>query len=717
MNRTEAIDHGVFLNGLLSFGGRRLPVIRQDEAGECGLACLAMIASFHGRNETLSDLRQRYPLSINGTTLKELVSIADSLGFASRGLRFDLADIARLHVPAIVHWDMDHFVVLRRVSRGKVFIHDPSAGARTMSLGEASPHVTGIALELRPSEQFQAKKRKPEISLRKLIGRIDGLAKGLGIVVVLTMVLEALALLTPQFLQAVVDHVIVDGDHDLLALIGTGFILAVALQAIFSAARTWIMLCLSSHFTLSWSTRVFSHLLRLPQAYFMKRHLGDVVSRFGAVAAIQHGITGQLVTGLFDGFMSVVTLTILIAYSPRLAGMVVGAMAIYALLRALYFASYRESNLSQITKTAKQQTLFIESVRASQTLRLFNAVPARVSRFANVTADVVNTGVAVQKLDLIFSTLGTLATGAQKVGLLWVGGIMALNGKMTAGMLMAFVAYADQFVTRCSGLIEYGIQWRLMTLQSERLADIVLASPEIAADSLYVGPAPTPSIRFEDVSFRYAPSSPWIIRHMTFEVEAGTSVAIVGPSGCGKTTVLKLLLGLLEPDEGRVMVGGMDIQQIGKKAIRSMIGTVMQDDAILAGTMAENVAFFDPAASLECIERACHLAEIHADIAAMPLGYHTPVGDMGSSLSGGQRQRLLLARALYREPAMMILDEATSHLDVSGEKAIMANLASFRGTRVVVAHRPETIQAADRVLAFEGGALQASEPTKKHAYG
>ena len=266
---------------------------------------------------------------------------------------------------------------------------------------------------------------------------------------------------------------------------------------------------------------------------------------------------------------------------------------------------------------------------------------------------------------------------------------------------MAFVAYADQFSSRASGLVDYAIEIRLLRIQGERLADIVLTPTEAHAEGLYAGPQPEPSIRFENVSFRYAEGEEWILKDCSFEVAAGESVAIVGPSGCGKTTLVRLLLGLLDPQEGKITVGGIDLKHLGKNRYRTMVASVMQDDRLFAGSIADNIALFDESATPEAVEAAAKLAELHDDITAMPMGYHSLVGDMGSSLSGGQHQRLSLARALYRNPQILVLDEATSHLDIERERRIAATLQQLSMTRIVIAHRPETIASAKRVLVMQ----------------
>ena len=238
----------------------------------------------------------------------------------------------------------------------------------------------------------------------------------------------------------------------------------------------------------------------------------------------------------------------------------------------------------------------------------------------------------------------------------------------------------------------------MLRLQGQRLADIVLTPPERYVETNYAGPAPEPSLEVRSLGFRYAVSEAWVIKDLGFRIAAGESVAIVGPSGAGKTTLGKLLLGLLEPQEGTIRIGGIDLRRLGKRVYREMVGAVLQDDTLLAGSIADNISFFDPEATPLRIEAAARLAHIHADIVAMPMGYHSLVGDMGSTLSGGQRQRLILARALYRRPKILLLDEATSHLDLAKEREVNAAIKRLKITRIVIAHRPETIASADRVI-------------------
>jgi len=685
--------------------GRRLPMIRQTEAAECGLACLAMIAGYYGHHASLPSLRQRFSLSLKGITLGRLIDMAQSLDLACRPLRVELDELEQLQTPCILHWDLNHFVVLRRVNRRSVIIHDPAIGERTLSRDEVSKHLTGVAIELSKSPLFQRKKTEPSVSLRTLAGSIQGLGRALTTIFSLALALELFALLAPQLMQMVIDQVLANGDRDLLTLLGVSFMLLLALQTVISALRTWTVMWLGTHFNLQWTGNVFQHLLKLPHNYFLKRHLGDIVSRFGAIGTIQQTLTTQFVSVILDGLMASLTLVVMLIYSPLMTGVTVFALTLYAGLRVLYFRVYRESNLSLIEVNAKQQSCFMESVRSVQTLQLYNQGAAQSSRFLNATANSLNTSIAVQRLNLLFGTLSGLSSGVQRIAVLWLGAWLALRGQLSAGMLMAFVAYADQFTSRAAGLIDYVVQLRLLRLQGERLADIVLTPAEPHAEGTYVGPTPKPSMSFDRVSFRYADGEPWVIKDCSFEIKAGESVAVVGPSGCGKSTLVRLMLGLLDPHEGRIRIGGIQLKRLGKQPYRQMIGCVMQDDQLLAGSIADNISFFDEHAQNEQIEAAARMAELHTDIVAMPMGYHSLVGDMGSSLSGGQRQRLFLARALYRQPKILVLDEASSHLDVDCERRVNATLRQLAITRIIIAHRPETIASAQRVLVLREGSV------------
>lgn len=688
---------------------RRVPTIRQTEAAECGLACVAMVAGYFGHHIALSEFRQRRPVSIKGMTLVDVIQAAEILGLAARPLKLDMDEVRNLSTPCILHWNLSHFVVLERVGKDWIQIVDPANGPRKIAMDEASKLFTGIAVEFTTTSSFERADPPPRLSLRKLAGKVNGLRRAVVTILALALVLEVFTLVAPQFLQLTVDQVLADQDRDLLAFLGLTFCGLLLVQTAVSAVRTWALLWIGTQFTFNWTGNVFRHLLKLPQNYFLSRHIGDISSRFSAISTIQQTLTTQLVSGVLDGAMALVTLCLLFAYSWLLATVTLLAVTLYGGSRLLYFRVYREANLSQIVVDSRRQSRFIESVKTAQTIRLANQQPIYTARYLNSTADVLNTQIAVQKLGLVFDTLNGLTSGAQRVAVLWIGGWLGLSGNLSAGMLVAFVSYADQFVARSSSLIDYLIQLRLLRLQGERLADIVMTRTEPFLHGSYAGELEDTSIELEGLSFRYSKGERWIVKGCTTRIEAGESVAIVGPSGCGKSTVLRLVTGLLEADSGRILVGGVDLHTLGKSRFRSMCGVVMQDDQAFSGSIADNISMFDPEATLDRVQDAAKLAQLHTDIVSMPMGYNSLVGSMGSALSGGQFQRLLLARALYRQPRFLLLDESSSHLDLATEAAINGAIAALNITRIIIAHRPDTIRSADRVLMFRDGRLVAPD--------
>jgi ATP-binding cassette, subfamily B, bacterial CvaB/MchF/RaxB len=685
---------------LLKFGKRnRLPVIFQTEAAECGLACLAMISGYYEHEVDLLSLRLKFSTSIKGVTLARLIEMAHEMNFTTRAIRIEVDDIGGLETPCILHWGMDHFVVLKRVTRSGVVIHDPAYGERHVSYDELSKRFTGVVLELWKGLEFRKSSPEPTVSLRDLAGNVTGLYGSLLKIFAMATALELFSLVTPQFMQIVTDQVLADNDHDLLTFLGVSFTLLLVVQTAVTAMRTWAVIWISSQFNIGWSANVFRQMLGLSHQYFLKRHLGDLISRFGAINAIQQTFTTQSVEAILDGLMASLTFALLVVYSGPMAAITLVATIIYIGLRFLYFRIFKEANLNQIVTMARQQGVLMETIRGIQTVQLHNKQAARSSKFMNLTAEVLNNSIIVQRLQMMFDASSGITTGLQRVSVIWLAAWFTLKGSFTAGMLIAFAAYADQFSTRANSFIDYLIKLRLLRLQTERLADIVLSPQEQGLESGYLGEVPHAlTLSFKGVSFRYSEGDPWVLEECSFEIHEGESVAIVGPSGCGKSTLAKLITGLLDPNEGRIELSGVDIRKFGKNAVRSMIGSVMQDDALFNGTVADNICFFDQEAVFSDIRYASELAGIHQEIMQMPMGYQSLIGDMGSSLSGGQRQRLLLARALYRKPKLLLLDEATSHLDIANERAINTHIRHMRIMRIVIAHRPETIRSCDRVI-------------------
>lgn len=687
----------------LNFTGRRkTPLVLQTEAAECGLACLAMIAGHYGHDIDLTSLRQRHSLSLKGATLDDLIRIAEQLHFVPRPIKLELEELPQLWLPAILHWDFNHFVVLVSATPRSMLIYDPAQGVRRLSPEETSRHFTGVAMELEPDEAFTPKRERRNIRLRQLTGPLPGLGGAVTQLFLLAAALEILAVTSPFFLQWVVDHALVANDRDLVAILGLGFLLLGIFKVAITVFRAWVVLVLGTNLNLQLFTRLFRRLLSLPMEFFEKRYLGDIVSRFESLEVIQRTLTSSLIEALVDGLMAIATLGMMALYSISLTLIVLLAALLYGLLRSVLYQPLRQAQEEHIVRAAKQQSNFIESVRGVQSLKLFNRQLYRQTRYHNLTVESFNAHIRIQQLQMLFRASNETLFVLENIAVIWLGALQVLDTHFTVGMLFAFLAYKQQFITRIVGLIEKGIDLKMLGLHTERVADIALTDPEpISGQPLVCGDTILATdIEVIDLGFRYADSEPWILRHLNMKITAGESVAIIGPSGCGKTTLLKLLLGLLTPCEGEIRISGISLAQLGLQRYREMIGTVMQDDHLFAGSISENISFFDPRPDFDWIDTCARRAALAEDIEQMPMQYNTLIGDMGTVLSGGQKQRLLLARALYRRPKILFLDEATSHLDGVREQSVNEAIRHLELTRVIVAHRQETIAMAGRVISL-----------------
>lgn len=686
----------------------------QSEAAECGLVCLAMVASAHGNHVGLRELRSRHSPSLKGATLAQIMAIASKLNFSCRPLRLDLEHLPDLKLPCILHWDLNHFVVLAKAGRGRLTIFDPASGKRAMTLEEFSRHFTGIALELTPSAEFKHVPPKKTIGLAKLTGGISGLWRSLALVLLLSVALQMFVLLAPFFMQWIVDHVLIAADKDLLAVLGMGFLLALLLQVGIGLLRGWAVVHLSSRLGLQWAGNVFSHLLKLPLDFYEKRHLGDISSRMGSVQAIQRTLTTSFMEALIDGLMAAVTLAMMLLYNWKLALVTLLAVALYMAGRILAFRALRAGTERQLVAAARQQSHLLESIRGAQSIKVAGRESLRRSGYFNLLNDTVNREVTLARFGMAFSSSNQLIFGIERIAVIWMGAMLAMQNVFSVGMLIAYLAYKDQFAQRVGGLIDKWVEFRMLRLHCERLADIVLTPPEEHGGVPGMSAPDNLRIEVDNLGFRYAADDPWVIRNLSMVVEPGESVAIVGASGCGKTTLVKLLLGLLVPTEGEIRIGGIPLAKVGIERYRSMIGAVMQDDQLFAGSIGDNIAFQDDGVDDERVRQAAVLAAVHTDIASMPMGYSSLIGDMGTTLSGGQKQRVILARALYRQPSLLFLDEATSHLDVECERMVSEAVRKLDLTRLIIAHRPETIASADRVLVMHAGAI--AQEVRQHSF-
>jgi len=676
----------------------KLPLIRQTEAAECGLACLAMVAAFHGYQSSLVELRQKFSLSLNGCTLLDLMNFAERLQLSSRPLRLELEQLSQLSTPCILHWDMNHFVVLKSVSKQGCIIHDPAYGERKLTLSEVSKHFTGIALELLPVAGFELKQGQTGLGLSHFWSRITGLKRSLTLLFLLSILLQLFTIAAPYYMQLVVDDVILTHDTSLLVVLAVGFFMLLLFEVMTSAVRSFVLLHFGSLLNIQMAANLFHHLIRLPLSYFEKRHIGDVVSRFGSLRQVRELLTAGMVEALIDGLMALGILGVILFYSPQLSVVVLVAVFIYAGFRLAMYRSLRQVSEQEILAQAKENTNFMETMRAMQTIKLFGSEVKREALWQNYFVDVTNKAITLGVFNLTYTSVNRLLFGIENIVVIYLAALLVLDGSFSTGMLFAFIAYKAQFLERMARLIEKFIQFKMLSLHFDRLSDIALTGQENIHQDQVGSRAVEGGLEVRDLSFRYSDASKWVVQQVHLQIAAGESVALVGPSGCGKTTLMKLMLGLLQPQQGEVLVDGVALDKFGLRSYRQQIAAVMQDDQLLSGTIRDNITFFAEQPDEQLMLECAALAAIDHDVQQMAMGYNSLIGDMGSALSGGQKQRLLLARALYRQPKILFLDEATSHLDIKTEFCVSEAIKGLKITRVVIAHRPETIASVDRVI-------------------
>jgi ATP-binding cassette subfamily B protein RaxB len=714
----ERVIEAQFMNAIadmLQLGGkRRTPYFPQSEASECALACLAMVASYHGYETDLIALRQRYGMSLKGATLKQVMQVAEDIGFNTRPLRGELEDLPHLSLPAILHWNLNHFVVLTKISDGlrgpRYHIHDPARGAIVYTREEVSRHFTGVTLDLLKSESFKPKIQRHDLRITQLWSSMSGFWQTIRQVVMLSLVLQFVVLATPFFLQISIDTVFPSFDKDLLLILAVGFGGLAVINFMASWLRSLVLVTLSNSLSYQVIVNLFRHMVRLPLDWFEKRHVGDIVSRFGSTQPISQLLSQGMIAAFIDGVMALLTLTLMFVYSAILGGIAVTALAIYICIRAAFLHALRLQNLNVITAMAKENTSFIETVRGIAAIKAFGQEGNRQRLWQKTKADATNANIKLGRLTASFDAIGQLVMAIERVLFVYAAISLALDAKLSVGMIFAFQAYKQQFLDAGLRLVEAAVNYSLIKVHLTRISDIALTKQEGEGKEVKsVSVSLEQGIAVRNLHFRYGTGEPDVLKGVNLNVEPGEMIALVGPSGGGKTTLMKIMMGLFEPIHGSIMIGDTPLSSIDKGAYRRSIGSVAQDDMLYAGSISDNIAFFDPDVDMAKVEKSAKLACIWDDVKAMPLGFDSLVGDMGSTLSGGQKQRVLIARALYIEPQILFIDEGTAHLDEFTEEKLLNNLAELGIIRITIAHRSKAISKATRVVLVERGLAKIYE--------
>ncbi len=686
------------MNALFMKSGR-VAMHFQSETNECGIACLAMISSYFGNALSLNDIRERYRIHGLGASVKDLIQAANKLKLSCRPLKLELNDIDKLKLPVILHWDLDHFVVLTKVSRGSFTIHDPAVGVRQYSLSELNFHFTGIALELSPRQDFVTEAPGPRLTLGQLFKPSRDFFTIAIQVFFLSVAIQLLGIASPVYLQLVIDQGISLQDHEFIILLAMLFLIITLAKSAVSYFRGIVLLQFSSQTGFQLARDTFSHLIRLPINFFEHREIGDIVSRFGSLETIKQMVTQEMITVVVDGLFSFVTLALLFIYSPLLAGIALIAISLFSLIRVL--ALKREKALRQevLVAGASQQTSFIENVRTIATTKLYALETQRANDWLGDYTKLINSGYFLGKFQLSVGTVQSLLFGVDHIITILLGTGLVLNQTLTIGQLMSFIFLKQHFVSSVSAMVPKLAEIQLMRLELERLSDIALHKTDVVEiQPALVEPAVRGGIKFDKLGFRYGENSPWIIYDISVDLTPGQSLGIWGHSGCGKSTLLKLLLGLQSPTLGEVSIDGIVLTQETWPSVRSKVAAVTHGETALTGSIAFNIHLGLDDFNEAKLRRACQLTGFESIVDSLPMGFSTPLTEAGALLSAGQLQRLLLTRALYHQPRILVLDEALSHLGDAAALEIIARIKSLNLTLVLVTHNPVLIERTDQQL-------------------
>lgn len=668
-----------------------------------------MIAGYHGYDADLSTLRRRFDVSMKGMSLRTLIEMASLIEFGARAVRCELKELGAIQMPAILHWGGNHFVVLESVGKRRCLVHDPAAGTLHLSWREVSAKFTGIALELTPNPRFRPQRIRNPLKLSSLFRWTPDIGKALFQSLSLSIIIELLLLATPFYIQLAIDNAIIKGDTGFMAVLAIGFTAILVFRVAATTLRSLTLQFITQVLSFDMQSRLFHHMLRLPLQWFHKRHVGDIQSRFGAVHPIKAFIANGAIAGVLDGILASFVFVLMLFYSIKLSLVVLASIVLYLVIRLGSIQLQRRVASDTIVTQALEQSRFLESVRAMGTVKALGAESLREEQQRNAMAASINAGIRSGNVQISFNTTAQLVDGITDILVVYWGALAVIRNEISLGMLTAFIAYKQQFSARLTNLLEQIVTWRLLSVDLERLSDIALSPAEEAPGATgHVAPLEG-AIQCRMLGFSYGFGETPVLANINLMIASGEYIAITGSSGCGKSTLVKILAGLYQPSSGEIYIDGRPLPTWSKRAIRDQISIVSQDDTLLAGSIVENITMFDDSVQMAHVKICAKLASIDEEIVAMPMGYDTLVGDLGSSLSGGQKQRVLIARALYRRPRILIMDEGTSHLDVVNERAINDALGMLNITRIVVAHRPETIMAATRRVVLDHGRLVSDE--------
>ncbi len=688
-------------------GRRRVPVMRQPGFSECGATCLAMVLGYHGRETPVAEVTERIGSGRDGASARGLAQAARAFGLRCRGYSVEPGDLRRLELPVIAHWRFDHFLVIERWTPKGAEVVDPASGRRRLAPGELDAGLTGVVLTFEPGSGFERRRRGGHPWRRYLasVAGRRGVPRALVQVALASLLLQLFGLAVPLVTKVVVDRVIPGGLSGVLNVLGLGVLVWVAAQAATTFLRSALLIYLQGRLDSQMMLGFLEHLLALPYPFFQSRTVGDLAMRLASNSLIRAVLTSQTVSLLLDVVFAVVYLAVLFALSPSFGAVVLAFAAAQVAIAAATTRPMHRLMQRDLVTDAEQQGYLVEALKGVATIKAAGAEERILDHWSNLFFKHLDLTLLRARFGAVVDTAMSALRTLAPLALLWFGARQILEGGLTLGTMLALAALAGSFLAPLSNVVSTARQLQTVGARLERITEVLETERE--QDLTRVRPAPRlgGAIGVEEVSFRYRPDGPLVLRGVSFSAAPGQKVGLVGRTGSGKSTLAALLLGLYKPTRGRIVYDGVPLEELDYRTLRGQLGAVLQESYLFAGSIRSNIAFNEPDLSFERVVDAARFAAIDLDVEAMPMGYETLLPEGGGALSGGERQRLSIARAIAPRPRVLLFDEATSHLDSATEAEIEENLSALDATRLVIAHRLSTVRNADLILVLDRGAV------------
>lgn len=684
---------------------RHVPEMRQVTAVECGAACIAMILNYYGHAASISQVLERCGVGRDGLTALEIVKAARLYGLRTRAVSLDLEDFRFVTLPAIIHWEFNHFLIVERWSRTRVDVIDPALGRRTLTPAEFDEGFTGVVIMLEPGTQFEQKAPQKTLSLWSYMRSFLRMRAIILQIMCTSLLLQVLGLGGPLLTEVVIDHILPDKDANLLKILALGMLILVLMQGITAFLRSSLLIYLQTRIDTNMMLNFFEHLLSLPYRFFQLRLSGDLLARVNSNLAIRDVLTNQFISTLLDGGTVVVYFMLLFLLSKMIAGITLAlGLAQVALLLLTSPALHRLTG-RDLEAQGKTQGYMNEVLSGIATIKAAGAEHRAFNRWESLFFHEMNVALRLNYLSSVTGTLFNLMNVLSPLLLLWIGSLQVIAGTMSVGTMLALNVLAVQLLVPLTALATHGQDFQIVRAHFWRIADVIGAQPEQDVAQVQTPHRLSGHVELRHVSFQYDMNAPFVLQDINLKIYPGQKVALVGKTGSGKSTLGKLLVGLVTPTSGSILFDGIPLEQLNYQELRSQFGSVLQEAFVFSGSVKENIALNNPSLDMERIREAAQIAAIAGDIEHMPMGYDTLVSEGGSAFSGGQRQRLALARALANHPALLLLDEATSALDVVTEQIVERNLRRLPCTQIIIAHRLSTVRNADVILVLDRGQI------------